>query len=188
MNNEFYYPDEPDNPENFTYYYNREDRLKSANKMVQDYYNGQWKGPPKGLIKSLVHSKSSKFMFIVLCLVLCVVVIVMISNSRANVSTISGIKFELSAFKFEETIYVTLKCEQKKSSKNQEIQNQDIKVQFYCLDNSQNIVNKYEKTDFFKNNELFFRTTFKDYDIITIEAEILTKDQNQKLSCLVKEQ
>lgn len=198
------YPDDKDSTENLNFRYNRTERLKSAPKEVQDYYNGNWKGPPKGFFKALVHTTGSKFIFAALCFVLAISVVVMIVNSRENIITFANVKSEISAFSFDDIVYVTLQCQEKNTKANEKtdsmiqkeqtdtidtidtIKNNKIKVVLKALDAQKNIINFSEQEDFFTKNEIFFRTTFQDYDIISVLAEITIKGQTETIFCNVE--
>lgn len=179
------YPDDKDSTENLNFRYNRTERLKSAPKEVQDYYNGNWKGPPKGFFKALVHTTGSKFIFAALCFVLAISVVVMIVNSRENIITFANVKSEISAFSFDDIVYVTLQCQEKNTTIDT-IKNNKIKVVLKALDAQKNIINFSEQEDFFTKNEIFFRTTFQDYDIISVLAEITIKGQTETIFCNVE--
>ena len=66
------------------------------------------------------------------------------------------------------------------------IKNNKIKVVLKALDAQKNIINFSEQEDFFTKNEIFFRTTFQDYDIISVLAEITIKGQTETIFCNVE--
>lgn len=183
------YPDDKDSPENLNFHYSRTERLKTAPKEVQDYYNGNWKGPPKGFFKALVHTTGSKFIFAALCFVLAISVVMMIVNSRENITTFANVKSEISAFSFQDIVYISLLCKQEnitEENKTDIIKNNGIKVVLKALDAQNNVINFSEQEDFFTKNEIFFRTTFQDYDIIRVMAEITIKGQTETIFCNVE--
>ena len=173
------YPDEKDNIENITFYYDRSERLKNDPKEVQDYYSGKWIGPPKGLFKALVHTKSSRFIFATLCFVLAISILMMMINSKENIITFENVKVELSAFSFEDTIFISIKTENKNENPI------DANVVINVLDKDFNIINTKEQKIKFDLRENFFRTTFTDYDIIYSEATVTLSGQTKTAKCSV---
>ena len=49
--------------DNLVFHYNREERLKRAPKIVQDYYSGNFKPYKGGLLKSLVATRGNRLLF-----------------------------------------------------------------------------------------------------------------------------
>ena len=95
------------------FHYKREDRLKDAPTVVKKYYAGELPTAPKGLFKALVHTKSSRFTFMALILVLALVVALIFFGPKANQNSLGNTEFSLSAFSFEEKIYVSIKTQTK---------------------------------------------------------------------------
>ena len=117
-----------------------------------------------------------------------------------------GVHYKLSAFSFEDNVYVSIKLEledSKKSKKinrtientdtntsensNQNARLPDFSVQIFAIDNDNQII---EKKNFSKNavKDLYLRTTFVNHDIIMIKAEIKSsenQDSTIELSCKV---
>ena len=50
-----------DGKEALHYYFNHEERIKRAPKIVRDYYSGEGIQSPKGILKSLVAPKANRF-------------------------------------------------------------------------------------------------------------------------------
>ena len=150
--------------------YSREERLKNAPDTVKKYYAGEGPTPPKGFFKALVHTKSSRFTFMALILVLALVVSLIFFGPKANESSLQNTNFTLSAFSFEEKIYVTLKYVQKS------IQEQEIIVTFQTFDKDKGLVSENKKAFIIAENNSFLRTTFIDYDILDVVAIIQGKN------------
>ena len=49
---------------NFVYYYNREERIARAPKIVQDYYSGKFNVSKKGLFGTMFATRGNKFLFL----------------------------------------------------------------------------------------------------------------------------
>ena len=91
----------------FHYYYNREERIAHAPKIVQDYYNGGMR-PQKGF-KVLFKNKSNRFILLTLVFFIAFTWIYNGLNNTRNSATVGSFIFELQAFEFEEEIFVKLK-------------------------------------------------------------------------------
>lgn len=161
------------------FHYNREDRLKDAPTVVQKYYAGELPTAPKGLFKALVHTKSSRFTFMALILVLALVVALIFFGPQANQNSIGNTEFNLSAFSFEEKVYVSIKTQSK--VKQEEIQI-PLEISISALDKESQILNQEKIETVITENEEFIRTIFTDYDIISVEVEVLNTESKEKIS------
>lgn len=161
------------------FHYNREDRLKDAPTVVQKYYAGELPTAPKGLFKALVHTKSSRFTFMALILVLALVVALIFFGPQTNQNSIGNTEFNLSAFSFEEKVYVSIKTQSK--VKQEEIQI-PLEISISALDKESQILNQEKIETVITENEEFIRTIFTDYDIISIGVEVLNTESKEKIS------
>ncbi len=172
MAQEIINPDDKDSEENLVFYYNREERLKNAPQNVKDYYSGKMKTAPKGLFKALVATKELRYVFATLCLVFAIVLVAGLTMKNT---------FELNAFSFEDSVYVTLKVIKTKPGENAQID-------FTAYDSQGAEVNKKTITEEINNSECIFRTTFTDYDIIRIKAEAKCGEKEKVIFAAVKQQ
>lgn len=173
------YTDNPSEAE-LNFHYKREERLKDAPIVVQKYYAGELPTAPKGLFKALVHTKASRFTFMALILVLALFVALFFFGPKANQNSIGNTEFSLSAFSFEEKIYVSIKSQ---TTINQS-ENLQIPLEFSIsvLDKENQIINKEKIETVITENEEFIRTIFTDYDIISVEVEVLNTETKEKIS------
>ena len=105
-----------DNGENIHFLYNREERLKNAPKIVQDYYAGKvfnYDTGVKGLFKSLVSTKTNRFLLISIILFLACIYLFSFLSKNQN-STACGFPVQFESFSYNERIYVSLKFLEKK--------------------------------------------------------------------------
>ena len=161
------------------FHYNREDRLKDAPTVVQKYYAGELPTAPKGLFKALVHTKSSRFTFMALILVLALVVALIFFGPQANQNSIGNTEFNLSAFSFEEKVYVSIKTQSKVNQPEIQI---PLEISISALDKESQILNQEKIETVITENEEFIRTIFTDYDIISVEVEVLNTESKEKIS------
>jgi hypothetical protein len=153
------------------FYYNRERRVARAPKIVQDYYNGKNR-PVTGLFKVLVATPAKRVMFFSI-IALCVIVIFLnYSLGEDSAGTIGGVPASLSAFAFEDTVYISLRFDGSPKFKDELRFAVDIAI--FNADNQ-----LFETRRFFQNysgKEAFTRTTIPDYDILRIEAVVTLED------------
>ena len=161
------------------FHYKREDRLKDAPTVVKKYYAGELPTAPKGLFKALVHTKSSRFTFMALILVLALVVALIFFGPKANQNSLGNTEFSLSAFSFEEKIYVSIKTQTKNNQTEIQI---PLELSISALDKENQIVNQEKIETVITENEEFIRTIFTDYDIISISVEVLNTESKEKIS------
>ena len=161
------------------FHYKREDRLKDAPTVVKKYYAGELPTAPKGLFKALVHTKSSRFTFMALILVLALVVALIFLGPKANQNSLGNTEFSLSAFSFEEKIYVSIKTQTKNNQTEIQI---PLELSISALDKENQIANQEKIETVITENEEFIRTIFTDYDIISIGVEVLNTETKEKIS------
>ena len=161
------------------FHYNREDRLKDAPTVVKKYYAGELPTAPKGLFKALVHTKASRFTFMALILVLALVVALIFFGPKANQNSIGNTEFNLSAFSFEEKVYVSIKTQSKINQPEIQI---PLELTISALDMEKQVVNQEKIETVITENEEFIRTIFTDYDIISIGVEVLNTESKEKIS------
>lgn len=169
------------------FFYNREERLKNAPQIVKDYYDGKMKPPG---IKILFTNKNYRFMLISLLIVTAFSWIYSGFSSTQNQTKINDAIFELSAFEFEEEIYVSIKVS-KNSAKKSQNQNEiprNFTIEILAFD-SDNAISKKEIHDLvFDGNESFLRTKFTDYGIIYVNAKITENEETKEITCDVLRQ
>ena len=166
------------------FYYNREERIKNAPRTVKDFYGGKMKTPPKGLIKALVATKASRIMFLTLVCLTAVGIAISLVEKTSNTDKKDGIRYELTAFSFDDVIYATVKLDENSGYGKKA----DIYVTFMAKDKSGTVAAKNSTQGTYSGKESFFRTTFNDYDIIEIEAVVQTGEKNIILTAPVKKQ
>jgi hypothetical protein len=156
------------------FYYSRERRLASAPKIVQDYYSGKNKAP-KGLIKVLVATPAKRMLFFSI-IALCVV-ITFLSRTlpSASEATVAGIPAELSAFSFEDTVYISVRL----GAANAPAQTVTAQIFAFNADNQLFETQVLEKN--YGGYEEFMRTKVGDYDIIRVEAVLTASEQTKTL-------
>ena len=94
------------------FFYNREERLKKAPQIVQDYYSGKF-AVKRGFFKVLVGNKGNRFLLISLVLFIAFVWAFTFFSNR-NYTVIDSIVCELKAFSYEEEVFVSLELKESK--------------------------------------------------------------------------
>ena len=166
-----------DSSDGVVFRYNREERIKRAPKIVQDYYAGRM-NPTRGLFRVLVATKFNRFMLFTVALCFAVVLIVNTFSARPNLATAAGFELELSAFCYDESVYAQIKVHPLKESLNdknflidQYIKDEEaVSAIFSFVDADGQTLDKIQKSAKIEKNAFFLRTNSPDYDIIKVEA------------------
>lgn len=169
--------------DDLNFHYNRKKRLEHAPIEVKSYYDGTAKKPPKGFFKALVHTRTSRFLLIAVILSLLLVLFTIIINNNQSSGTLAEIPFNLSAFSFEDKIYVSLKAKN-----NKQVQNKLLDISFFTHTKEKTILNTHKTQQIYTGNEIFIRTIFEDYDIIEVTAVVTYNNDTLKLRTNIKVQ
>jgi hypothetical protein len=162
------------------FHYNRERRIKEAPQIVKDYYSGKLE-PPKGFIKVLIATPARKMLFfsiIALCIVIAFLSYTMDTDSEGAVS---DIQMALSAFSFEETVYISIQL--KENSRFSGTKTVLARLSVINADNQ--VLETRELVKNYTGSEDFLRTTITDYDILRVEAVISTQDAEVTLKTAI---
>ena len=195
------------NDEDLVFHYHREERLENATPTVRDFYEGKGPTAPKGIFEALVHTKASRYSLFALILVLAFFLGFYFFGSKSYEDSLNGINYSLSAFEFEDNIYVSIKLTEKSTAGGEKVAGgenattddeksstdenasasaeKEISVQICAIDNENQIVDKI----IFTKNDLkdgYFRTVFFNHDIIKITAEITDEESQSKIQLSTK--
>lgn len=192
---EGYSEEEKNNGTSLHFYYNHEERIKNAPKIVQDYYAGKLM-PTKGLFKILVANKFNRFMLFSVAFCFVVVLIVNFLTSSSSLGVCAGFECELSAFTYDGEVYAQIRNHAlKKSLKNKKFKLDDyIEDQkeaaaiFNFINSDQEIGARMQKSVLLQKNDFFLRTSAPDYDIIEVRAQIEILGERIELKAKVKKQ
>lgn len=172
--------DDPKEQE-FHYFYNREERIAKAPRNVQEYYNGGMR-PVRGL--KVLFNKQNRFILLALVLFVGAAWVYSGFNSTRAYANIRGINFELSAFEYEEEVFVSLKM--KRSKKATDLSPAAINAEVFVIDPNNQVGDKRSLSYFYADGEQFLRTKFTDYDIIRIDMIVKIGEEEKELSAEVK--
>ena len=175
---EFVPDDEAD--KKLKYYYNREERIARAPKLVQDYYNGNLK-PVRGF--RIFFTKQNRYIFFALIFFVGATWIYTGLNKTRAGTTLNGINFELSAFSYEEEVYVSLQM--KRSSRSKEVAPVNVQAEFFAIDPNRQVGDKRNGQLIYESGEQYIRTKFTDYDIIRVDVILNAGGTEKELSAEV---
>ncbi|WP_407425667.1 hypothetical protein, partial [Treponema sp.] len=106
---------------------------------------------------------------------------------QKNSGTLSGADFKLSAFSYDNSVYASLKVEKAAKKNMSEFENGiPVSVIFIARDKDgvplqdEKLISRYE------GNEIFIRTTFADYDIMSIGAVCSMNENYLNLECQIE--
>ncbi len=168
--------------EELVFYYNRAERLERAGENVRRYYDETAPKPPKGLFKALVHTKQSRVMLFAVVLSALVVLAVAFLTGKTDSQSANGVRFNLSAFSFEDSVYVSVKLSPEKNAASENLPFKNIV--FSALDTDKKTLVSQKIALIYDGNETYCRTIFADYDIVYVQADIEAEDK--KLTLLTK--
>jgi hypothetical protein len=155
------------------FYYNREGRIARAPKIVRDYYAGKNR-PVTGLFKVLVATPAKRALFFSIVALCVIVVFLNYSLGSDSSGRVGGIPVSLSAFAFEDTVYISVRFDKTPyPSDGREAADGRVVTADITIFNADNQV--FETRNFRQNyagSETFIRTTIPDYDILRIEAVV----------------
>ena len=173
-----------DGEEKLVFYYNREERIKRAPSIVQRYYNSEGEfGMKRGLFRSLVATKANRIMLVTLGMLFAVILFIGLF-AKYEEGSLAGLPVALSAFSFEDTVYVSIQCDEagKKFNKSLPLPVK-ASVSFFNID--EQLLETQELSGKYEGNELFLRTTIRDYDIMRITAVVSMADASVELKAQV---
>ena len=163
------------------FYYNREERIARAPKLVQDYYNGNLK-PVRGF--RIFFTKQNRYIFFALIFFVGATWIYTGLNKTRAGTTLAGINFELTAFSYEEEVYVQLKM--KRSSRSRETAPVLVAAEFFAIDPNNQVGDKRNGQLVYEEGEQYIRTKFTDYDIIRVDVILDAGGTEKELSAEVR--
>ena len=173
----------PDNAADqpLTFFYNREERIAKAPQIVQDYYSGKLK-PVRGF--RIFFTKQNRYIFFALIFFIGATWIYTGLNRTRAGTTLAGVNFELSAFSYEEEVYVSLQMKRSRNAKD----NAPVSVnaEFFAIDPNGQVGDKRNGQLLYEDGEQYIRTKFTDYDIIRVDVILNAGDAERELSAEVK--
>ncbi len=174
-----------DGEEPLTFHYSREHRLKTAPKLVQDYYNGTFTVQKKGFFRVLVATRANRLLLLSIGICLAVLMINVFWGRKNNQGSIYDCEAVVSAFSFEDTVYASVNI--KKAGKKYPFKGEvPVSVSFNFLDaDNQSVANESLQVKY-DGNESFIRTTARDYDILKLNVNIEICDESIQLMTLVQ--
>ena len=170
-----------ENDKKLKFYYNREERIAKAPKLVQDYYNGKLK-PVRGF--RIFFTPQNRYIFFALIFFVGASWIYTGLNKTRAGTTLQGVNFELTAFSYEEEVYVSLQMKRSKNAKN----NMPLPVEadFFAIDPNNQVGDKRQGQLVYDEGEKYIRTKFTDYDIIRVDVILNAGGAEKELSAEVK--
>lgn len=170
-----------ENDKKLKFYYNREERIAKAPKLVQDYYNGKL-NPVRGF--RIFFTPQNRYIFFALIFFVGASWIYTGLNKTRAGTTLQGVNFELTAFSYEEEVYVSLQMKRSKNAKN----NMPLPVEadFFAIDPNNQVGDKRQGQLVYDEGEKYIRTKFTDYDIIRVDVILNAGGTEKELSAEVK--
>lgn len=174
--------------EQLVFHYSREERVKRAPKIVQDYYSGDFKAYKGGLFKSLVNTRANRLLFVTIIFAFGILWFVNYFGPQKSTGSLGGVDVALSAFSYEDSVYASLRVSESPKKRRAEFEaGFPVSATFYAHDKEGVVVAQEKVSGKYEGNELFLRTTFTDYDIVKISAVCSLRDSAASLECAVEQ-
>ena len=158
------------------FHYNRDKRVEKASSSVKSWYEGTSPKAPKGFFEAFVHTKSSRKMLLVLIIVLACCAVSIVIRQQNKSDSLNGVPITLSAFSFEDTVYISIKASKISDALYASISDgkaeNELKIHFKFLDENGYLIGEKNLIGFYNGKEAFYRTTTPNYDIISIQTEL----------------
>lgn len=187
--------------EGITFYYDREKRLSRMSSNRSLYEDASLK---RGFFKVLVNAPGGKYMIIAIFVMLAVILLLGVFNKK-NEDVVAGVCANLSAFCFEDKIFVTVKLTDDAQSNvlkeklgnglQNDAQNLDqnapqdsfIRAEVFAVDANGNTLEQKTLYNLQSGDDgaYFFRTTFGDYEVQKIDVVLYVGSESKKLSANV---
>jgi hypothetical protein len=130
-----------------------------------------------GLFKVLVATPAKRFLFLTIIALCVIVIFLQHSLSSDSEGSLDGVPVSLSAFMFEDTVYMSLKLGENAKFKDELTITADITI--YTVENQ--VFETREFSRIYAGNEIFIRTTILDYDILRVEAVVSSERAAQSV-------
>lgn len=172
-----------DGEEALHYYFDHDERIKRAPKIVRDYYEGKGPRPVKGVFKNLVAGKGNRLMLVCVVVLAAFIFVWSFFSDKPNKKTFDGAKASLAAFSFEDDVYASVRLSPDGGrSDGQRETSGAVSVKFFAVDDQGETVLSAEKSERFDGEEISIRAKFPDYDIIKVSAEVVFRGETKTLS------
>ena len=179
--------DNPSDEEQMVFRYNRAERLKHAPKIVQDYYSGDFKPYKGGLFRSLISTRANKLLLATIIFTFGIIFFIRAFGPEKKSGRLSGVDISLSAFSYEDSVYASVKFyEASKKLKSDFEGGYPISALISAYDNEGILISEQKVTGKYEGNEIFLRTIFSDYDIMSIGAVCSMDDKLLKLDAPIE--
>lgn len=178
--------------EELSFQYDREERIRNAPQIVQDFYSGKVK-IEKGFFKILVANKFNRFMLFTVAL-FSVVTLGVNFLRNPTLGVCAGFECELSAFSYGDEIFAQVKIHALKKS----LSDEKFKIDEYVSEKKEaaaifdffnaggEVATHSQKSVFLQKSGFFLRTNVPNYDIIKVRAQVEILGERIELNANVK--
>lgn len=180
-------PEKPTDEEQMVFHYNREERLKHAPEIVQDYYSGKFKPYKGGIFRSLVNTKANRLLFVTIIFAFGIIYFVNYFGPQKSSGSLSGVDVNLSAFSYGNSVYASLCVKDAARKKISEFADGTlVSAHFTAYDKDNAVLLEKKISGKYDGKELFLRTTFSDYDIIKVTVVCSMRESYSSLETQVE--
>ena len=166
------------------FYYNREERLARAPQVVRDYYeDNSTLRPVRGF--RIFFTKQNRFIFFALIFFVAFAWIYTGLNSTRSQAVIDGVSYELSAFSYEDEVYVTVRAKFRSPDSNS--RPQAFSASVFAVNSDNQVQEKILLEGIAEPSAVQdVRTKLRDFDINRIDVIIDSGSGSKELSSFVR--
>jgi len=151
-----------------TFHYNRQRRLEHASENVKKSYDEGYT-PNRGFLKGLTSNAGMRSIFVsIIILTMAVISLAFLGNGN-DTDTIEGIKTQIKAFLYEDSVYVTISCERQKKTVSGNI---PILTKITTIDLTDTIVSEKVISGVLEDSTLNMRAILPDNKVKTVTASV----------------
>lgn len=167
----------------FVYHYGPPgERLKNADESVKRFYADEESQSRKGFFRLLTRTRSSRLMLVTIVALVMVILATSLFSGADGGATVAGIPAQLSAFSFEDSVYVSVKLSGMGTPPVEPVL---VQAELCAYSSDGQLISTEFLQDFYHGTELFLRTRFSDYGIVYIDAEVEASGKTVSLRCNV---
>lgn len=163
-----------DDEDEVHFYYDNEERIAHAPRIVKDYYSGKF-SPRGGLFRSLVSTTGNKLLLV--CVVVCAASVVVLHRfgDTPYRKHMGQVLVTAGAFVYGDDVYASVKAE------GEAVDGALLECTFTALDNDVEVVAQKTATDTITSGNAELKTKFRDYDIKKVVAQVTYSGETKTL-------
>lgn len=167
--------------ENLSFHYSRDRRLEHAPEEVQRVYL-EGNTAKAGFFHGLTANSGLRSVFFSIILLSAAIVFIAFFGGSSGTTTLEGLKVNLKAFLYGETVYITITCR----AEDEKVElSSPVNALVSGLDPDGLVIFNKELSGVYRNEVLILRTLMPDYEVKTVTASLKINKKDAILSVTV---